>query len=64
MLIPEATPTPVPTVVPTAEPVNNDSDFLGGNFQLILFAAIGLLALAALIGVVIYLRIESKREDE
>ncbi len=63
MLIPEATPTPAPTPVPTAEPTEG-SDFLGGNFQLILFAAIGLLALAALIGVVIYLRIESKREDE
>ncbi len=63
MLIPEATPTPAPTPVPTAEPTEG-GDFLGGNFQLILFAAIGLLALAALIGVVIYLRIESKREDE
>ena len=61
MLIPEATPTPVPTAAPT--PVDDGGDFLGGNFQLILFAAIGLLALAALIGVVIYLRVESKRDE-
>jgi len=64
MLIPEATPTPSPTPVPSVQPADDGGDFLGGNFQLILFAAIGLLALAALIGVVIYLRIESKREDE
>ncbi len=63
MIIPEATPTPAPTPVPTAPPAE-DGGFLGGNFQLILFAAIGLFALAALVGVVIYLRIESKREDE
>ena len=61
-LIPEATPTPAPTPVPT--PVDDGSGFLSGNMQLILFGVIGLLALAALIGVVIYLRIESKREDE
>lgn len=61
-LIPEATPTPSPT--PTPAPVNDGSNFLSGNIQLILFGVIGLLALAALIGVVIYLRIESKREDE
>lgn len=61
-LIPEATPTPAPTPVPT--PADDGSDFLSGNIQLILFGVIGLLALAALIGVVIYLRIEAKREDE
>lgn len=62
MIKPEPTPTPAPTPVPT--PVDEGGDFLAGNFQLILFAGIGLLALAALIGVVVYLRIESKREDE
>jgi len=63
MLIPEATPTPAPT--PTPIPVEDDGgDFISANLQLILFGAIGLLALAALIGVVIYLRIEAKREDE
>ena len=61
-LIPEATPTPAPTPVPS--PVDDGSDFLSGNIQLILFGVIGLLALAALIGVVIYLRIEAKRDDE
>ena len=61
-LIPEATPTPAPTPVPT--PVDDGSGFLSGNIQLILFGVIGLLALAALIGVVVYLRIEAKREDE
>jgi hypothetical protein len=44
--------------------VDDGSDFLSGNIQLILFGVIGLLALAALIGVVIYLRIEAKRDDE
>lgn len=60
--IPDPTPTPSPT--PSPAPVDDGSDFMSGNFQLILFSVIGLLALAALIGVVIYLRIESKREDE
>ena len=60
-VIPEVTPTPEPT--PTPAPVEDGSSFLSSNMQLVLFAVIGLLALAALIGVVIFLRIESKRED-
>lgn len=60
-LIPEATPTPAPTPTPVVE--DEGFDPLSGNMQLLLFGVIGLLALAALIGVVIYLRIEAKRED-
>ena len=60
--IPDPTPTPAPT--PSPAPADEGSNLLSGNFQLILFGVIGLLALAALIGVVIYLRIESRREDE
>lgn len=63
-LVPEPTPVPTPTPTPAPTPSNDGSGFLSGNMQLVLFGVIGLLALAALIGVVIYLRIESKREDE
>lgn len=59
------TPTPVPptpTPVPTPEPrVSGPANI---NFQLILFGIIGVLALIALIGVVIYLRADAKQRAE
>ncbi len=54
-----STPTPAPTPVPEPTPAPR-----GGrssvNFQLVLFGIIGVLALAALIGVVIFLRADEK----
>ena len=55
---PQVTPTTPPTQAPSR---GGNANF---NFQLILFTVIGLLALAALIGVVIYLRADSKRKGE
>ncbi len=56
----EATPTPAPTPAPTPERSNSMSSSV--SFQLILFSIIGVLALAALVGVVLYLRADSKRK--
>ena len=56
----EATPEPTPS--PEVTPEARSSGLFNGNIQLILFGVIGLLALAALIGVVVYLNIESRRE--
>ena len=58
---PEATPTPVPTATPTRTSSDNGSYDRGNNTQLIFFGIVGFLALAALVGVVVYLRIDSKR---
>ena len=58
---PEATPTPVPTATPTRTSSDNGSYNRGNSTQLIFFGIIGFLALAALVGVVVYLRIDSKR---
>ena len=59
------TPTPIPTPTPSPTPVPRD---IGGptniSFQLILFGIIGVLALIALIGVVIYLRADAKQRAE
>ena len=50
------------TPVPTPEPrVSGPANI---NFQLILFGIIGVLALIALIGVVIYLRADAKQRAE
>jgi len=49
---------PTPSPEPTAEPGGASNI----NFQLVMFSAIGLLALAALIGVVLYLRADSGKE--
>lgn len=59
---PVSTPTPSPTSAPSPTPAGSSSS--GSNLQLILFAIIGFLALAALVGVVIYLRMVSKQEDD
>ena len=56
----EATPTPAPTPEPT--PARNSSMSSSVSFQLILFSIIGVLALAALVGVVLYLRADAKRK--
>ena len=62
---PEATPTPSPTATPTRTSSDNGSYDRGNNTQLIFFGIVGFLALAALVGVVVYLRIDSKRgKDE
>ena len=58
---PEATPTPSPTATPTRTSSDNGSYNRGNSTQLIFFGIIGFLALAALVGVVVYLRIDSKR---
>ena len=60
----EATPMPLPTEAP--EPSPERSGLIGSdiNFQLVMFSVIGLLALAALIGVVIFLRKDSKNKAE
>ena len=60
----EATPTPLPTEAPEPTPEQRGSRVSDVNFQLIMFSAIGLLALAALIGVVIFLRKDSKNKDD
>lgn len=56
----EPTPTPMPT--PSPEPTAEPGGASNINFQLVMFSAIGLLALAALIGVVLYLRADSGKE--
>lgn len=61
---PEATPTPVPTATPTRTSSDNGSYDRGNNTQLIFFGIVGFLALAALVGVVVYLRIDSKRSRD
>mgnify|MGYP004653948421 CR=1 FL=1 len=61
---PEATPTPVPTATPTRTSSDNGSYNRGNSTQLIFFGIIGFLALAALVGVVVYLRIDSKRSRD
>lgn len=61
---PEATPTPVPTATPTRTSSDNGSYDRGNNTQLIFFGIVGFLALAALVGVVVYLRIDSKRSKD
>lgn len=55
-----------PVVTPTAPPaeITASRSSSNVNFQLVLFSIIGVLALAALIGVVIYLRADSKHKDE
>lgn len=57
------TPMPLPTEAP--EPTPEQRGFGAGdiNVQLIMFSAIGLLALLALIGVVIFLRKDSKKKS-
>ena len=61
---PEATPTPSPTATPTRTSSDNGSYDRGNNTQLIFFGIVGFLALAALVGVVVYLRIDSKRSKD
>lgn len=61
---PEATPTPSPTATPTRTSSDNGSYDRGNNTQLIFFGIVGFLALAALVGVVVYLRIDSKRSRD
>lgn len=60
---PVATPTPEPTAAPSPTPSRS-----GGtsalNTQLILFSALGVIALLSLIGVLVYLRIASEREEK
>ena len=58
-----ATPTPAPTPVPTlpVTPAPRSSTPSNISFQLVLFGIIGVLALIALIGVVIYLRADAKQ---
>ncbi len=56
----EPTPTPAPT--PSPEPTPERSGASTINFQLIMFSIIGLLALAALIAVVVYLRADAKHK--
>ena len=68
-IVTPATPTPVPTPVPTlpVTPAPRTATPSNISFQLILFGIIGVLALIALIGVVIYLRADAKQralEDE
>ena len=61
---PEATPTPSPTATPTRTSSDNGSYDRGNNTQLIFFGIVGFLALASLVGVVVYLRIDSKRSKD
>ena len=68
-IVTPATPTPIPTPTPTlpVTPAPRSSTPSNISFQLILFGIIGVLALIALIGVVIYLRADAKQkaiEDE
>lgn len=56
----EPTPTPAPT--PTPEPTPDRAAASTINFQLVMFSVIGLLALAALIAVVVYLRADAKHK--
>ncbi len=58
-----ATPTPVPTPVFTPAPTPTPRAGMPSslNFQLVLFGIIGVLALIALIGLVIYLRADSRQ---
>ena len=56
----EPTPTTAPT--PTPEPTPERSGASTLNFQLVMFLIIGLLALAALIAVVVYLRADAKHK--
>ena len=68
-IVTPATPTPVPTPTPTlpVTPAPRAATPSNISFQLILFGIIGVLALIALIGVVIYLRADAKQraiEDE
>ncbi|MDO4989541.1 MAG: hypothetical protein Q4E45_03450 [Eubacteriales bacterium] len=56
----EPTPTPAPT--PTPEPTPEPAGASTINFQLVMFSIIGLLALAALIAVVVYLRADAKHK--
>lgn len=58
----EVTPMPLPTEAPEPTPAGREIGGSDINFQLIMFSAIGLLALAALIGVVIFLRKDSKNK--
>ena len=65
-IVTPATPTPIPTPTmtpaPTAAPRQSGASNI--SFQLILFGIIGVLALIALIGVVIYLRADAKQRAE
>ncbi len=66
-IVSPSTPTPAPTfeIVPTPAPTPEQRSAGGPNIgRLIPFLIIGVLALAALIGVVIYMRADAKREDE
>ena len=68
-IVTPATPTPIPTpsMTPVPTPAPRSSTPANISFQLILFGIIGVLALIALIGVVIYLRADAKQkaiEDE
>jgi len=58
------TPTPIPTPTPTPTPAPRVSGPSSISFQLILFGIIGVLALIALIGVVIYLRADARQRAE
>ena len=60
----EATPTPLPTEAPEPSPERSGLFSSDINFQLVMFSVIGLLALAALIGVVIFLRKDGKNREE
>lgn len=57
-----ATPTPIPTPTPTPTPAPRPETPSNISFQLVLFGIIGVLALVALIGVVIYLRADAKQK--
>ena len=61
---PETTPTPSPTATATHTGSDSGSYDRGSSTQLIFFGIIGFLALAALVGVVVYLRIDSKRSKD
>lgn len=59
-----ATPTPIPTPAPTPTPAPRIGGASSISFQLVLFGIIGVLALIALIGVVIYLRADARQRAE
>ena len=63
-IVTPATPTPIPTptMTPVPTPAPRSSTPSNISFQLILFGIIGVLALIALIGVVIYLRADAKQK--